>query len=257
MDAGVEIISGDLARPESLSQACGQVETVISTATSMPCGADDGLRAVDREGTLALIDEAQRARVRRFVYVSYSGNIREDSALEAAKRSCEQHLLASTMETVILRPSYFMEMWLSPVLGFDPVRGSARIYGSGAAKVSYIASSNVADFAVSAVTRKYPEKHTILELGGPEPLSQLDAVHTFEQSLNKTFQVEHLAIEALEQQHHSTDALQKTFAALMLSYAKGDAVKDAEAVARQHDVHLRSVAQYANSLRVGAASSAV
>src|SRR5208282_6367957 len=99
-------------------------ETVICTATSMPAGADDGLRKVDHDGTLSLIEAAERQGVKRFVYVSYSGNSREDSPLETAKRDCENRLLNSKMQAVILRPSYFMDMWLSPALGFDPVNGS-------------------------------------------------------------------------------------------------------------------------------------
>jgi uncharacterized protein YbjT (DUF2867 family) len=113
---------------------------------------------VDLEGTLALIDSAERAGVKRFVYVSYSGNIREDSPLETAKRRCESRLLDSAMEAVILRPSYFMEVWLSPALGFDPANGAARIYGDGEGKVSYISGTDVASFAIAAATSEYPKK---------------------------------------------------------------------------------------------------
>ena len=107
----------------------------------MPAGANDGLRRVDHEGTKALIDAAVRQGVKRFVYVSFSGNIRQESPLESAKRACENQLLASELTAVILRPSYFMEVWLSPALGFDATSGSVRIYGSGEAKVSYVSGA--------------------------------------------------------------------------------------------------------------------
>ena len=51
------------------------------------------------------------------------------------------------------------------------------------------------------------------------------------------------------QAHQSSDPLQKTFGALTLAYAKGDVVKDAVAIARQHGVVLRSVAEYASGFR--------
>ena len=73
----VTIIDGDLTDPESCARACRGAEVVICTATSMPTGANDGLRRVDREGTLSLIDNAAAAGVERFVYVSYSGNLQE------------------------------------------------------------------------------------------------------------------------------------------------------------------------------------
>ena len=56
LSAGVEIVDADLTKPESLPSACAGVETLLTTATSMPQGKDDGLRRVDHDGTLALID---------------------------------------------------------------------------------------------------------------------------------------------------------------------------------------------------------
>ena len=252
LSAGIEIIAGDLCRAETLVDAIKNSEIVVCTATSMPSATEDGLQKVDHDGTLALIDAAERQAAKRFVYVSYSGNIREDSPLETAKRECENRLIGSRMEAVILRPSYFMEMWLSPALGFDPANGSARIYGSGNAKVSYISGLNVADFGVVAATRKYAEKNAILEMGGPEPLSQLEAVRIFEEALNKKFKVDHVPAEALQTQHQSSDPLQKTFGALALAYSKGDVVDGAVSIARQHAVVLRSVAEYASGFRTAA-----
>ena len=255
-DTGVEVLNGDLTSPETLPAACADVDTVISTVTSMPSGANDGLRRVDHEGNLALIAAAEHAGAKHFVYVSYSGNIREDSPLERAKRDCEDHLLQSSMQAVILRPSYFMEMWLSPALGFDAANGSARIYGSGEGKVSYISSSDVAEFAVAAATREHGQKNTILEMGGPEPMSQLDAVKAFERALGNRLQLQFVPVEALLEQHKSTDPLQKTFAALMVAYTKGDPIPGAQAVASEYGVPLRSVADHAADVARRAKSAA-
>ncbi|HEV2116344.1 MAG TPA: NmrA family NAD(P)-binding protein [Terriglobales bacterium] len=255
--AGVTVVEGDLTRPETLATACAGIETIVCTATSMPTAANDGLRQVDLEGTLALIEAAERAGVQRFVYTSYSGNLRFASPLETAKRTCEDRLLKGRMQTIILRPSYFMEMWLGPHLGFDPEKGSARIYGSGETKVSYISAFDVADFAVSAAVKKIDKKHAILEMGGPDALSQLEAVGVFERALGKKITVEHVPAEALHQQHQSaTDPLQKTFAALMLGYAQGDVIQGAKETAAQYGVQLRSLAEYAASLRMRSAGVA-
>jgi uncharacterized protein YbjT (DUF2867 family) len=138
IDAGIAIVEGDLTDPESLATVVHGFDTVVCTAISMPSGAHDGLKCVDLEGPLSLIETAERARVKRFVYVSYSGNIREDSPLQTTKRDCESRLLVGKMQALLLRPSYFVEMWLSPSLGFDAIGGTARIYGTGEAKTSYI-----------------------------------------------------------------------------------------------------------------------
>jgi uncharacterized protein YbjT (DUF2867 family) len=245
--ADIAIIEGDITDAESLATAVHGFNTVVCTATSMPSGANDGLKRVDLEGTLSLIETAERARVKRFVYVSYSGNIREDSPLETAKRDCESRLLVGKMQAILLRPSYFMEMWLSPALGFDPIGGTTRIYGSGEAKVSYISSSNVADFAVAAATGKYSEKDTILEMGGPKALSQREAARIFERKLKKKIKLEYVPVKTLEAQHKSADPLQKTFGALTLAYSKGDIIPHAAALAKKYKIKLRSISEYAAS----------
>jgi len=246
--AGIEVVNGDLTVPGTLEPACRGISTVVTTATSMPTAANDGLRRVDLDGTMALIEAAERAGVKRFVYISYSGNIQIASPLETAKRTCENRLLRSSMQTVILRPSYFAEVWLSPALGFDFVSGAIRIYGSGEAKGSYISAFDAADFAVVAAVGKEDE-HTILEMGGPQPLSQLDAVKIFEQALEKKFQLQHVPAEALQQQYSSPDPLQKTFAALTLGYIQGGEIKGAQETAKKYGIRLTSVGDYASRVR--------
>ncbi len=244
--AGIEIFDADLTQPDSLPAACDGVETVVCTATSMPQARNDGLRRVDLEGVLALIAAAEAAGVQHFTYTSYSGNIREDCALHTAKRICEARLQASSMRATILRPSYFMEVWLSPALGFDPANATARIYGPGSSPVSYISVQDVVAFAVAAVTGG-ASGHQILEMGGPEALSQRDAVEIFERALKRKFALDFLPLAAIEEQYQSADSLVKTFAALSLAYAKGDLIPDARETARHFGVELHSLAAYAAS----------
>lgn len=245
--AGIDVADGDLTRPETLPDACQGVETVVCTATSMPHGRDDGLRRVDRDGVLALIEAAEQAGARRFVYVSYSGNIRRDSPLHQAKRGCERRLAESDLQAVVLRPSYFMDVWLSPALGVDPLSGTVRVYGAGDRPVSYIAAANVVDFAAAA-TRAELKGDQTLELGGPDALSQLDCVGIFQRELGREIAVERVPVEGLEEQHGSDDPLQRSFAALMLSLADGDAIPDARATAERFGVSLVSVADRAREL---------
>lgn len=248
--AGIDIVDGDVTRPESLAPACREIDVVISTVTSMPTGTDDGLRRVDHDGVLALIDAAERAGVSKFVYVSYSGNIDQPCALATAKRGCEERLRASAMQAVILRPSYFAEIWLSPAIGFDARNGRARIFGSGNEKVSYISGQDVAAFAVAVATREQAAKTTVLELGGPEPLSLRQVIATFEQAAGRKFTVESVPIEALQSQLGATDPLQATFAALTYAYAKGDVIEGARETAARHGIELRSVAALASEFSV-------
>lgn len=244
VSAGVEVVDADLTKPETLAPACSGIDNVLCTATSMPHGRDDGLRRVDHEGVLALIDSAERAGVRRFVYTSYSTNIRENSPLETAKRACENRLLAGKMRVTILRPSYFSEVWLSPAMGFDPANSRARIYGPGDGHVSYISLHDVVAFAVAAAAEP-PDSSVILEMGGPDSPSQLEVVKIFERTLGRKFELDTVPLAALAEQHRSSDPLQKTFSALMIAYSKGDVIPSSLETARHYGVKLHSVSDYA------------
>lgn len=252
--SGIEIIDGDLTNPRSLSAACRGIEALVCTATSMPQGRDNGLVRVDLEGVSSLIGAAEHAGIRRFVYISYSGNIRYDSPLETAKRTCEALLLNSAMSAVVLRPSYFMETWLSPALGFDPLNSTTSIYGSGNHKVSYVSAHDVASFAVAALDKEIAIDQ-VIEIGGPEAISQLEAAGAFESKLNRKFRFHFVSREALESQHGTSDPLQKTFAALMLSYVDGDEVADAQKNADTFGIRLQSVAEYATRFARESASA--
>jgi NADH dehydrogenase len=255
IEAGVEIVDGDLARPETLSPACTGVDTLICTATSMPQARDEGLQRIDLEGVLALVDTAETAGVRTFVYTSYSGNLEVECPLTTAKRSCENRLLNSRMRSIILRPSFFTDVWLSPMLGFNPAEAAARIFGTGEAKISYIQSEDVAEFAIAS-SADAPEGKTILELGGPEAVAQLEAVAIFEDLLKRKFTLEFVPLEILQAQHRSAHPLEKTFAALCIGAALGDVVTDAVPNAKRYGVTLHSVREYAESYRQRSASVA-
>ena len=136
---GVELAQGDLKDPASLSQACAGVQSVISTASStLTRQSGDSIETVDRRGQLALVDAARGAGVEHFVFVSFRDNPAIRFPLTDAKREVEQALKRSGMAFTILQASYFMEVWLTAALGFDPANGKVRIYGDGSQPVSWI-----------------------------------------------------------------------------------------------------------------------
>ena len=103
---------------------------------------------------------------------------------------------------------------------------------------------DVAQFAVAALDNPAAQ-NTTFEVGGPEALGPLEVVQTFEEVKGEKFAVEHVAEEALlAQKAAAADALQESFAALMLQYASGDAI-DMEATLRALPIQLTSVEDYA------------
>ena len=231
-NAGVEIVYGDLKDQNSLQSACQGVTSVLSTATTARSRQPgDSIEATDHAGQLRLVDAARAAGVQHFVYISYSGNLDTDAPLTTAKRAVEQHLQASGMSYTILRPSYFMEGWLGPALGFDIAGGKVQIFGSGQNKISWISLGDVARCAVESVDNP-ATRNRIIELGGPEALSPLEVVRLCEEVSGRSFEVQHVPEEALRAQYAgASDSLQKSFTALMLDYVEGDIVDTSQALA--------------------------
>src|SRR5207237_10018281 len=88
--------------------------------------------------------------------------------------------------------------------------------------------------------------------GRARALSQIEAVGIFERLLGRECELEKVPLAALEEQHRSADPLQKTFAALMIGYAKGDTIPGSLETARQYGVTLHSISDYAAPFRKAA-----
>jgi NADH dehydrogenase len=241
---GVELAYGDLKDRSSLDAACGGVNAVVTTASSTHSRQEgDSIESVDRQGQLDLIDAAERAGVGRFVLISFPAS-EPDYPLQAAKRAVEDRLKQGQLTYTILHPTFFMEVWLSPALGFDAANGTAQIYGSGENKISWISFQDVARFAVAMLDHPAAANATI-ELGGPDALSPLEVVRLAEQTRGKAMAVQHVPEEALRAQHsQAADSMSQTFAGLMLYYANGDVIDMAETLRAFPVGTLRSVRQH-------------
>lgn len=245
---GLEIVEGDLRDRNSLRAACQGGTAVISTVSSMPFSYQPGendIETVDTQGVISLVDAAQAAGVEHFVYISFTMD--NDFPLRNAKRTVERRLQDSGLNYTVLRPSYFMEVWLSPGVGFDYANAQARIYGSGENPLSLISLTDVAQFAVASLDNP-AARNTTLEIGGSEAVSQLQAVKIFEEVGGGTFEVEHVPEEALaEQQEAAADPMQQSFVGLMRWYARGDTV-DMEEMLKAFPLQLTSVRDYAQNV---------
>ncbi len=245
---GVELIVGDLKEPATLGPACDGIDAVVSTATSTTSRQEgDTIESVDRDGQLNLVEAARKAGVARFVYISFP-EFGVELPLQTAKREVEQRIRESGLEYTILRPTNFMEVWLSPRLGFDPANGQAQIFGSGEREVSWISFRDVAAFAVEALVNP-AARDAVIDLGGPEPLSPLEVVRIFEEETGRSCSVTHVPEEALEAQRASaTDSLERSFAGLMLGTAREGQAIDMAPVLEDFPLELTSVRDYAGSL---------
>jgi uncharacterized protein YbjT (DUF2867 family) len=246
--SGAELVYADLKDPVSLEAACQGATTLISTATTvLSTQPGDNIESVDLAGQTHLVDAARKAGVSHFIYVSIPANFEISFPLDRAKRSVEQHLQESGLKYTILQPSYFMESWLGPFLGFDIANARAQIFGSGQNRTSFISLGDVARFAVEAVDHPAAQ-NAILPLGGPEDLNHLEVVQLCEELSGRKFEVQFVPEEALEAQRAAAeDSLGQSFTALMLLIAKGNIVETAPTL-KTIPIKLTTVRDYARKV---------
>lgn len=251
---GVETIVGDVRDRASLDEACKGVTHLITTVSAMPFsyipGVND-LQITDVDGTTNLIEAAKAANAAQFVFTSVRVDNIVDSPLRWANSEVERRLKESGLVYTILRPSFFMEVWLSPAVGFDAVNAKAAIYGNGQNPISWIAIRDVAQFAVAALDNPVA-KNATLSIGGPEAICPLDAVKIFEEAGGRTFEIQLVPEQALEaQQAAATDPMQQSFSAAMRGYAGGDPI-EMSATLKSFDLQLKPLKEYARQV-VGSA----
>ncbi len=192
-ELGAEVVRGDLTEPASLNAACHNIDTVIATATAIGrrlAGTNPAsIRAVDEWGMSSLVNAADAAGVRRFVYMSFPGT---DAAigtpLERAKLAIETLLNSSAMRAVIVRSDAFQEVALTPNARFDIAAGKATVIGKGDTTRRWIATEDVA--ALLSAVAKEPNPPALIEVGGPEPLTKNEALSIAEELTHHRMKVQ-------------------------------------------------------------------
>jgi len=240
---GIETVTGDIKDPTSLRNAFNEVSAVISTASSTLSRQEgDSIESVDDRGQLNVVEAANNAGVNQFIFISFCPLVGE-FPLQTAKRKVEKQLRESKMNYTILQPTFFMEIWLSPAVGFDFPNSKATIYGEGVNKISWISLKDVASFAVASLDNP-AAMNAVIELGGPDALSPLGVVKIFEQHTGSSCTLEHVPTEALHaQKNAATDSLSKSFTSLMIAYAEGNVIEMKDTL-NKYPIRLTSVADY-------------
>jgi uncharacterized protein YbjT (DUF2867 family) len=114
----------------------------------------------------------------------------------------------------------FTEVWLGPALGLDPAARTARVFGGGAARHNFISIGDVLRYVVESVDNP-AVRNRALDLGGPDAVSQREVIAMLEEIGGKPFTIEQIPEEALRAQLASPNAMEATFAGLMLMCALG------------------------------------
>ena len=122
---GVELVYGDLARPETIPPCLKGITAVIDASTSRASELDS-LKKVDWDGKLSLIESAKAANVKRFIFFSTQNVEQFDNIpLMKLKYGIETKLKKSGIPYTIFRLTGFyqglIEQYAIPILENLPI----------------------------------------------------------------------------------------------------------------------------------------
>lgn len=185
--SAAQIIQAEVTKPESLSGKLNGADVIISTIGITH--QKDGLSYmdVDYQANLNLLHEAQKAGIKKFVYVSViHGDQMRHLKITAAKERFVDALKSSGMDYLIVRPNGFFSD-LSDFLKMAK-RGRVYLFGDGEFKLNPIHGADLAKGILDNIANKRQE----LIIGGPDILTQNEVAVLALESLNQTIRITHL-----------------------------------------------------------------
>lgn len=157
----------DVTKPESLKGLCDGADCVITTVGLTKTSAEVTNYQIDYQGNLNLLNEAKKAGVKYFTYISV---IKADKAPKVpmlhAKYLFEEELKKSGLTYTIHRPTgYFYDI----VKVFRPMveKGEVTLLGKEAVHANVISTEDFADFIVKHMT----DNNKMYNVGGKETYS--------------------------------------------------------------------------------------
>ncbi len=196
--AGAEVVEGDLRDETSIARACQGIDSVLSAAHAFDSRGDNTPQTVDERGGRQLIAAARAAGVNHVVMMSIHG-ARADHPIDLfrCKFATEQALKTSGLSYTIVRPTAFMELWLTIIAEPMLKRGQALLFGRAVNPLNFVSVDDVARFALIGLLDPQARNLTI-EVGGPENLSLEQVVELIERVTGRTVKKQHIPLPAMQ-----------------------------------------------------------
>lgn len=184
---GYEAKQVDVTKPEQLAGICDGADAVITTVGLTRTSAEVTNYDVDYQGNLNLLNEAKRAGVKKFAYVSV---LKADKAPKVpmlhAKYLLEQNLKKSGIPYVIFRPTgYFYDI----AKVFRPMieKGEVTLLGNKPVSANVIDTTDLADF----ILLHLDDRNETYDIGGTETYTYEEIARMFFAAAGKEPVIKH------------------------------------------------------------------
>ena len=156
---GIEIVVGDLARPETLPPVFAGVNGIFLLTPAAPDQVELQSNA---------LEAGRRAGARRIVKVSVAGGPDAGTQIGRWHWATEKQIEASGLGFTFLRPTLYMQQ----ILAYAPSIAATGSFSApmGAGEIAVVDTRDVASVAVAALTEDGHDRR-IYDLTGPEALS--------------------------------------------------------------------------------------
>ncbi|MGB6016980.1 MAG: NAD(P)H-binding protein, partial [Nodosilinea sp.] len=190
---GVELVRGNLLRPESLPSALEGIDAVIDASTARP---SESVMAVDWYGKVNLIKAARDAGIQRFIFFSILNAEKFPHVpLMNVKRCTEKFLAESGLNYTILQPCGFLQgligQYAIPILEKQPIW----VMGE-AAPIAYMDTQDIARFSVKALLIPETENRSF-PLAGTRAWGAYEIMRLCERKCGQEARVSRISLDLL------------------------------------------------------------
>jgi uncharacterized protein YbjT (DUF2867 family) len=179
---GVEPFAGNVAEAASLNGAADGCDAIVHIAgIAFEDPPKLTFQAVNVDGTRNMLDEAKRANVERFVYVSSLGADVGESDYHKSKREAERLVEGSGLEWTIVRPGNVYgpgDEVVSRILKMVRALPAVPVIDNGEQEFQPIWHEDLAKILAAVVERRDLARQT-LEAAGPEITTMNDVIEHF------------------------------------------------------------------------------
>jgi uncharacterized protein YbjT (DUF2867 family) len=184
-----EAFIGAVTDPASLDGICQDIDVVFSSIGITKQKDNLTYMDVDYQGNKNLLEEAKKAGVSKFIYVSVF-SAEKMSSLKGiqAKLKFTQALKKSGLDYLVVNPNGFFSDMLEYLKMAQQGRGY--VFGTGENRINPIHGEDLAEVCVSAVDRDEKE----IDVGGPEVLTHNQILAIAFESLGKPVKISRIPI---------------------------------------------------------------